>query len=34
LREIPADIIHCGHYASFGRQRMIALIDQYRASRL
>jgi glyoxylase-like metal-dependent hydrolase (beta-lactamase superfamily II) len=34
LREIPADTIHCGHYASFNRRRMISLIDQYRPSRL
>jgi len=34
LREIPADTIHCGHYASFGQQRMIELIDQYQPSNL
>jgi glyoxylase-like metal-dependent hydrolase (beta-lactamase superfamily II) len=34
LREIPAETFHCGHYASFGRQRMTALIDQYQASNL
>lgn len=29
LREIPAETFHCGHYASFGRQRMLELVDQY-----
>lgn len=33
LREIPAETFHCGHFASFGRQRMVTLIDQYQASR-
>ncbi len=33
LKEIPADIFHCGHYGSFGRQRMIQLIDDFTASR-
>ena len=33
LREIAAETFHCGHFASFGRQRMMALIDQYRASK-
>lgn len=30
LREMPAEVFHCGHYASFGRQRMQELIDAYR----
>ncbi|MBT3427397.1 MAG: MBL fold metallo-hydrolase [Gammaproteobacteria bacterium] len=34
LREIPAEVFHCGHYASFGRQRMNELIDAYQASKL
>ena len=33
LKEIPADIFHCGHYGSFGRQRMLQLIDDFTASR-
>ncbi len=33
LKEIPADTFHCGHYGSFGRQRMLQLIDDFTASR-
>jgi len=33
LKEIPAETFHCGHYASFGRQRMIQLIEEFTASR-
>jgi glyoxylase-like metal-dependent hydrolase (beta-lactamase superfamily II) len=33
LKEIPADTFHCGHYGSFGRQRMVQLIDDFTASR-
>jgi hypothetical protein len=33
LKEIPAEIFHCGHYGSFGRPRMIQLIDDFTASR-
>ncbi|HET6564703.1 MAG TPA: MBL fold metallo-hydrolase [Xanthomonadales bacterium] len=29
LREIPAEVFHCGHYASFGRHRAQQLIDAY-----
>jgi glyoxylase-like metal-dependent hydrolase (beta-lactamase superfamily II) len=29
LREIPAEVFHCGHFASFGRQRALQLIDAY-----
>jgi len=29
LKEIPAEIFHCGHYDSFGKARMRELIDQY-----
>ena len=30
LKEIPADVYHCGHFASFGRGRMLELVDAYR----
>jgi glyoxylase-like metal-dependent hydrolase (beta-lactamase superfamily II) len=33
LKELPAQIFHCGHYASFGRSRMMELVDSYQASR-
>lgn len=33
LTEIPAEVFHCGHFASFGRQRMLELVEAYRASR-
>lgn len=29
LKELPAETFHCGHYDSFGRARMIELIDEY-----
>jgi len=29
LRALPARIVHGGHFASFGRERLIALIDAY-----
>jgi glyoxylase-like metal-dependent hydrolase (beta-lactamase superfamily II) len=29
LKELPAETFHCGHYASFGKQRMLELIDNY-----
>jgi len=29
LREFPAEVVHCGHFDSFGRDRMVALIDRY-----
>lgn len=29
LREIPARVFHCGHFGSFGRERMNELIDAY-----
>lgn len=31
LREIPAETFHCGHFASFGRQQALDLIDAYLA---
>ena len=33
LRCIPARIIHAGHFASFGRERLDALIDNYLAQK-
>ena len=29
LRELPVRVVHCGHYGSFDRARMIELIDTY-----
>ncbi len=29
LKEIPAETFHCGHYASFGREHAVDLIDAY-----
>lgn len=34
LKEIPADTFHCGHFASFGRERLIELVDAYVASKI
>jgi len=33
LKEIPAEVFHCGHYPSFGRQRMHELVDAYASDR-
>jgi len=33
LREFDIDTVHGGHYESFGRQRMIEIIDDYLAGR-
>ena len=33
LRELPVDVVHGGHYPSFGRQRFHELIDDYVAGR-
>jgi glyoxylase-like metal-dependent hydrolase (beta-lactamase superfamily II) len=33
LRKIPARVVHAGHFASFGRTRLLALIDDYVAGR-
>ena len=33
LREMPVRVVHPGHYGSFGRPRMIELIDGYVASK-
>lgn len=29
LKELPIELFHAGHYASFGRQTMLAVIDRY-----
>ena len=34
LTEIPAEVFHCGHFASFGRTRMLELVAAYQASRV
>ena len=33
LRDLPVDVVHGGHEPSFGRERMIDIIDAYLASR-
>lgn len=33
LRELPVTVVHGGHFASFGRERYLALIDDYLAGR-
>ncbi len=33
LRDVPVTVVHGGHEASFGRDRMIAIIDDYVARR-
>jgi hypothetical protein len=33
LRDLPVQIVHAGHDASFGRNRLVALIDAYLAKR-
>jgi glyoxylase-like metal-dependent hydrolase (beta-lactamase superfamily II) len=33
LRALPATVVHGGHEPSFGRERMIAIVDEYLASR-
>jgi glyoxylase-like metal-dependent hydrolase (beta-lactamase superfamily II) len=33
LKSIPAETVHCGHYDSFGRGRLLALIDDYLAGK-
>jgi glyoxylase-like metal-dependent hydrolase (beta-lactamase superfamily II) len=34
LRNLPVRVAHGGHRASFGRDRMVAIIDDYIASRI
>jgi glyoxylase-like metal-dependent hydrolase (beta-lactamase superfamily II) len=29
LKELPVETFHCGHYDSFGKDRLLELIDQY-----
>ena len=31
LRDLPVDTVHGGHYGSFGRERLVQLIDNYLA---
>lgn len=33
LRELPVEVVHPGHYGSFGRERMVELADEYLAFR-
>jgi glyoxylase-like metal-dependent hydrolase (beta-lactamase superfamily II) len=33
LRELPVDVVHGGHFPSFGRERYWQLIDEYIAGR-
>ena len=33
LRSLPVAMVHAGHEPSFGRERMVAIIDQYLLSR-
>lgn len=33
LREMPVRVVHAGHFASFGRDRMVELVDDYLAGR-
>jgi len=31
LKELPVRVVHGGHFASFGRERMVEIIDEYLA---
>jgi hypothetical protein len=33
LRALPVEIVHAGHDPSFGRARLVALVDAYLAKR-
>jgi glyoxylase-like metal-dependent hydrolase (beta-lactamase superfamily II) len=33
LRELPVQVVHAGHDVSFGRERLVALVDAYLAKR-
>lgn len=33
LRQLPVRAVHAGHFASFGRERFVALIDEYIAGK-
>jgi hypothetical protein len=32
-RELPADAVHAGHAPSFGRERLVELVDAYLAAK-
>jgi glyoxylase-like metal-dependent hydrolase (beta-lactamase superfamily II) len=34
LCELPADTFHCGHEGSFGRDRLLAIVDDYQSGRM
>jgi len=34
LRELPVSVVHAGHFNSFGKERLIALLDEYKAGGL
>ena len=34
LRELPVSVVHAGHFNSFGKGRLIALLDEYKAGGL
>jgi glyoxylase-like metal-dependent hydrolase (beta-lactamase superfamily II) len=34
LRELPVEVVHAGHFASFGRDRLVELVDQYLAGNM
>lgn len=33
LRDLPVDVVHAGHDPSFGRDRLLQLVDDYLARR-
>jgi glyoxylase-like metal-dependent hydrolase (beta-lactamase superfamily II) len=33
LRRLPVTVVHAGHFASFGRRRLVALVDGYLADK-
>jgi hypothetical protein len=33
LRELPVQVVHAGHDGSFGRERLVELVDAYLAKR-
>ncbi|MGF6571628.1 hypothetical protein ABH945_003749 [Paraburkholderia sp. GAS333] len=33
LRELPVNVVHAGHNESFGRERLVQLIDIYLSKR-
>jgi glyoxylase-like metal-dependent hydrolase (beta-lactamase superfamily II) len=34
LKEIPAEVFHCGHFESFGRARLVEIVDAYVSDKL